>query len=196
MKKYIIVGVLLGLAAVILWTAGQYNSFVSLDQETKNAWAQVENQYQRRNDLVPNLVESVKGIAQQEKSVYLGVTEARAKVGQIQVTADTFRDPVAFKNFQAAQGEMSSAISRLLAVVENYPQIKSNENFLALQTQLEGTENRISVARKDFNDAAKIYNIKAKGIPGVWLVSLYGMEKEKQMFEAVVGAETAPQVKF
>ena len=196
MKKYIIVGVLLGLAAIVLWIAGQYNSFVSLDQTTKNAWAQVENQYQRRYDLIPNLVETVKGMAKQEQAVYVGVTEERAKVGQMQVAPETFRDPVAFKQFEAAQGELTTALSRLLVTVENYPELKSNENYLSLQTQLEGTENRISVARMDFNNAAKDYNIKAKGIPGVWLVSMFGMEKEKQLFEAVAGAETAPQIKF
>ncbi|MFH2018474.1 MAG: LemA family protein [bacterium] len=194
--KYIVIGILLVLVVIGLWFAGQYNAFVSLDQETKNAWAQVENQYQRRYDLVPNLVETVKGVAAQEQAVYLGVAEARAKVGQMQISPETFRDPVAFKQFEAAQGEFSSAISRLLVTVENYPVLKSNENFLALQTQLEGAENRISVERKRFNDAAMAYNKKAKGVPGVWLASMFGMEKEKQMFEAVVGTEQPPQVKF
>lgn len=194
--KFIIIGIIIVLAAVGLWIAGQYNSFVGLDQQTKNSWAQVENQYQRRFDLIPNLVETVKGIAEQEQAVFLGVAEARSKVGQIQVTAETLRDPAVFQQYQAAQGTLSSALSRLIAVSESNPQIKSNENFLALQNQLEGTENRISVERKRFNDAATAYNVKARGVPGKWLVSLFGMENEKALFESVPGAETPPQVNF
>ena len=197
MKKY--AGLFIGLGillVIVLWLVGAYNGFIRLGEDTNTAWAQVENQYQRRFDLIPNLVETVKGIASQEQSVFLGVAEARAKVGQMNITPETLSDPDAFAAFQGAQGELSGALSRLLVAVEAYPEIKSNENFLALQGQLEGTENRIATERMRYNDSAKIYNIRAKGIPGVFLVSIFGLDKEKQLFDATAGADQAPSVNF
>lgn len=181
---------------IVGWFFSTYNSFVTLNESVATAWSQVETQYQRRLDLIPNLVNTVQGIAKQEQAVFLGVTEARSKAGQITLTPETLNDPKAFAAFQSAQDELSGALSRLLVTVENYPEIKSNENFLSLQNQLEGTENRIAVARQDFNNIVKEYNIKAKGIPGVWLVSLFGFDKEKVLFKAAGGAENAPTVNF
>ncbi|MFA7662704.1 MAG: LemA family protein [Patescibacteria group bacterium] len=198
MKKSIlwIVGIIVVVALIAMWLFGAYNSFVKVGEEVNTAWSQVENQYQRRYDLIPNLVNTVKGMAEQEKAVFIGVTEARAKVGQMNVTPEVLNNPESFAQFQSAQGELSSALSRLLVAVEAYPEIKSNQNFLDLQAQLEGTENRIATERMRFNDVVKTYNIKAKSIPGVWLVSIFGMDKEKQLFESADGAETAPVVSF
>jgi len=177
MKKYVpfvVIGVIL--LVVIGWLVNVYNSFVVLNEDVTTQWAQVENQYQRRYDLIPNLVKTVEGIAKQEQAVFLGVAEARSKVGQIQITPEMLSNPKAFEAFQNAQDGLSSALSRLLVAVEAYPELKSNENFLALQTQLEGTENRIAVERTRFNDVVKVYNIKAKGIPGAWFVRLFGFD--------------------
>jgi len=198
-------GVLIALAVVgfilvvvigfLLWGTGVYNSLVSLDEGVKSAWSQVENQYQRRYDLVPNLVETVKGYAAQEKSVLLGVTEARAKVGQMTVTKEVLEDPEAFSKFQSAQDQFSSALSRLLVVSENYPNLKSNENFLALQTQLEGTENRIAVERRRYNEVVQGYNVRIRQFPASLVAGFTGF-REKQFFKAKEGAQEAPQVKF
>jgi LemA protein len=188
----VLVVVVLGIA---LWCIGVYNGLVSQDEAVQSAWSQVENQYQRRSELIPNLVETVKGFASQEKAVLLGVTEARAKVSQLTVTKDVLEDPQAFAKFQAAQDQFSSAISRLLVVSENYPQLKSNENFLALQNQLEGTENRIAVERRNYNIVVQTYNTSIRRFPGS-LVAGFGGFKEKQYFKAKEGADTAPQVKF
>jgi LemA protein len=187
-----IVVVVLGL---VLWGVGTYNKIVGLDEGVQSGWSQVENQYQRRAELIPNLVETVKGFAAQEKAVLLGVTEARAKVSQITVTKEVLEDPNAFAKFQAAQDQFSSAISRLLAISENYPQLKSNENFLALQNQLEGTENRIAVERRNFNLVVQTYNTAIRRFPGS-MVAGFGGFREKQYFKAKEGADTAPQVKF
>ncbi|HCV42619.1 MAG TPA: LemA family protein [Bacteroidetes bacterium] len=187
-----LVVVVLGFA---LWGIGVYNRLVGLDEGVQSAWSQVENQYQRRAELIPNLVETVKGFAAQEKGVLLGVTEARAKVSQITVTKEVLEDPDAFAKFQAAQDQYSSAISRLLAIQENYPQLKSNENFLALQNQLEGTENRIAVERRNYNLVVQGYNTVIRRFPGS-LVAGFGGFREKQYFKAREGADTAPQVKF
>src|SRR5262245_5850372 len=154
MKKGLIgcVGVVGGIALVailiLVWAAGKYNGLVRGEESVKSAWSQVENVYQRRLDLIPNLVATVKGVAEFEKSTYTAVTEARAKVGQIKVSPEMLNDPNAFAQFQRAQGELGSALSRLLVVAENYPQLKANQNFLDLQSQLEGTENRIAVERR------------------------------------------------
>jgi LemA protein len=188
-------GLVVLLLGVALWGVGVYNKLVSLDEGVQSGWSQVENQYQRRAELIPNLVETVKGFAAQEKSVLLGVTEARAKVSQITVTKEVLEDPEAFAKFQAAQDQFSSAISRLLAIQENYPQLKSNENFLALQNQLEGTENRIAVERRNYNQVVQVYNTAIRKIPGS-LVAGFGGFREKQYFKAKEGADTAPQVKF
>jgi LemA protein len=189
--------VVVGVIAIglVMWGMGVYNSLVGLDEGVRSAWSQVESQYQRRADLVPNLVNTVKGYAQQEKDVLLGVTEARAKVGQITVTKDVLEDPDAFSKFQAAQDQLSGALSRLLAVAENYPNLKSNENFLALQTQLEGTENRIAVERQRFNQTVQTYNTTIRRLPASLIAGFTGF-REKQYFKAKEGADTVPEVKF
>ena len=195
-------GLLIGLGVVLilvvgvaLWGIGSYNKLVGLDESVQAAWSQVENQYQRRAELIPNLVETVKGFAAQEKNVLLGVTEARAKVSQITVTKEVLEDPAAFAKFQAAQDQFSSAISRLLAISENYPQLKSNENFLALQNQLEGTENRIAVERRTYNQVVQQYNTTIRRFPGT-IIAGFTSFREKQYFKAKEGADTTPQVKF
>lgn len=200
-NKSLLIGCLSG--AVILffifiifsYGVSKYNQLVSLNEQVTQAWSQVENQYQRRYDLIPNLVETVKGVANFEKETYTAVTEARSKVGQIQITPQMLEDPIAFERFQAAQDNLSSALSRLLVAVENYPQLKANENFLQLQAQLEGTENRISVERKRFNEAVQNYNVAIKRFPTNIIAGMFGF-REKQYFKAVVGAETAPKVQF
>jgi LemA protein len=154
-----------GLVALTALSGCGYNRIQQQDESLKAAWSEVLNQYQRRADLVPNLVATVKGFAEQEKSVLLGVTEARAKVGTIQATPELVNDPAAFKKFQAAQGELSQALKSLLAVTENYPQLKSDQNFRDLQAQLEGTENRITVARNRYIDAVREYNVTIRSFP-------------------------------
>lgn len=192
----VVVGVIAIFAlGIFLWGTSVYNSLVGLDEGIASAWSQVENQYQRRADLVPNLVSAVKGFAAQEKEVLLGVTLARARVGQLTVTKDVIDDPQSFAKFQSAQDEFSSAISRLLVVAENYPNLKSNENFLALQTQLEGTENRISVERRRFNEIVRGYNTAIRRFPARSIAGLAGF-REKQYFKAKEGAEEVPQVEF
>jgi len=151
-----------------------YNTMQTQDEQIKSAWSEVLNQYQRRADLIPNLVNTVKGYAAQESSVLLGVTEARAKVGSIQATPELVNDPAAFAKFQAAQGELTSALSRLLVVTENYPQLKSDQNFRDLQAQLEGTENRITVARNRYIQAVQNYNVTVKTFPGNLTAMIFG----------------------
>lgn len=180
---------------LVIWNIGVYNNLVTSEQNVIKQWAQVENQYQRRADLIPNLVNTVKGYADFEKQVLTDVVEARAKVGQFNVTPEVLNDSQAFQRFQSAQGELSSALSRLLAVVENYPELKANENFLQLQAQLEGTENRIAVERKRFNETVQEYNVSIKRFPATILASIFGF-KEKQYFSAIQGAETPPKVEF
>lgn len=175
--------------------AGNYNSLVVKSEEVDSQWAQVENQYQRRYDLIPNLVNTVKGYASHESDTFKAVTDARSKVGNVQVTKEVLEDPAAFKKFQDAQGELSGALSRLLAVTENYPELKANENFLALQDQLEGTENRIAVERKRFNDVAKDYNIFVKQFPRSIIANMFGF-REKAYFTANEAAQNAPTVQF
>lgn len=200
-NKGLLIGCSIGAAILFLvfiifsYGVSKYNQLVSLNEEVNKAWSQVENQFQRRYDLIPNLVETVKGVANFEKETYLAVTEARAKVGQIQITPQMLEDPKAFERFQSAQDNLSSALSRLLVTVENYPQLKANENFLQLQAQLEGTENRISVERKRFNESVQSYNTAIKRFPTNIIAGMFGF-REKQYFKAVVEAETAPKVKF
>jgi LemA protein len=158
-----------------------YNRLQSTDEQIKASWAEVINQYQRRSDLIPNLVNTVKGFAAQEKDVLLGVTEARAKVGTIQATPELLNDPQAFTRFQQAQGELSSALSRLMVVVERYPDLKSNQNFRDLQAQLEGTENRITVARNRYIKAVQEYNVVVRSFPTNLTAMLFGF-KEKPQF--------------
>ena len=174
---------------------GVYNGFVTADQAVSEKWAQVQNVYQRRADLIPNLVETVKGFAAQEKTVLEEVTRARASAGSIKATPELLNDPAAFKKFQEAQSQLGGALSRLLVTVERYPELKSNANFLALQSQLEGTENRITVERQRFNEAVRDFNTKIKVMPGALVARLMGF-KEKAFFEAAPGSETVPKVKF
>lgn len=187
--------VVVGALILVAWGVGVYNGLVSSDEAVKSAWSQVENQYQRRFDLIPNLVETVRGFAKQEREVLENVTAARARVGQLTVTPEVLTNPEAFARFREAQDGLSSALSRLMAVVENYPQLKSNENFLTLQSQLEGTENRIAVARNRFNEQVREYNTRIRRFPGSLIAGMTGFS-EAQYFEATSGAEQAPQVKF
>jgi len=168
------------LLATLLSGCG-YNTFQTADEQIKASWAEVLNQYQRRSDLIPNLVNTVKGFAAQEQTVLLGVTEARAKVGSIQATPELINDPQAFAKFQAAQGQLTSALSRLLAVSENYPQLKSDQNFRDLQAQLEGTENRITVARNRYIQAVQQYNVTVRSFPSNLTAMMFGY-KEKPTF--------------
>jgi LemA protein len=187
--------ILLIIAMVVFWVISINNNLVTLEQGVIQQWAQVENQYQRRTDLIPNLVNTVKGYANFEKDVLIKVTEARSKVSQFNITPEVLNDPQAFAKFQSLQGELSGALSRLLVTVENYPQLKANENFLQLQAQLEGTENRISVERKKFNETVQQYNTTIKKFPASFFAGMLGF-KEKQYFNAVAGAENAPKVEF
>lgn len=187
--------ILLAIALIVSWVISVNNDLVSLEQGVIQQWSQVENQYQRRADLIPNLVNTVKGYADFEKTVLTNVTEARAKVSQFNITPEVLNDPQAFAKFQSLQGELSGALSRLLVTVENYPQLKANENFLQLQAQLEGTENRISVERRKFNETVQQYNTTIKKFPASFLAGLLGF-KEKQYFTSVPGSENAPKVEF
>jgi LemA protein len=174
-----------------------YNNIPTQEEFAKAKWGDVQNQYQRRADLIPNLVATVQGYAKQEKDVLTAVTEARAKATSIKVDASTITDPDKFKQFQEAQAELSGALGRLLAVSENYPDLKSNQNFLALQSQLEGTENRIAVARKDYIEAVRTYNTTLKTFPGMlWAMTLFRNNKPMEEFTAGPGAQTAPKVQF
>ncbi|MBN8706754.1 MAG: LemA family protein [Bacteroidetes bacterium] len=188
-------GIVLFVVIIFFWVTGQYNGMVTLNEEVNNAWAKVQSDYQRRSDLIPNLVETVKGAAVQEKSILLGVTEARAKVGQLSITPEILNNPQAFKQFQQAQDGLSSALSRLMVVNENYPQLKSNQNYQDLMGQLEGTENRIKKSRDDFNDVVKGFNQTIKKFPAVLFAGLFGFAP-KQYFEAAAGSENSPKVQF
>ena len=188
----VIVFIGLGLFA---WVTGTYNALVKLDEGVNQAWAQVQNQYQRRFDLIPNLVATVKGYAQHEREVFENVAEARSSVGKINVTPEILNNPQVFRQFQDAQASLSSALTRLLAVVENYPQLKANENFLQLQAQLEGTENRIAVERQRFNQVVQEFNTRIRSFPISMIAGMFGFGS-KQYFQAETGAEKAPQVKF
>jgi LemA protein len=189
-----------GMAAMVLVTqlAGcGYNTFQTQDEQIKASWAEVVNQYQRRADLIPNLVETVRGFAQQERDVLIGVTEARAKVGSVQATADVVDDPQKFEQFQAAQGELSSALSRLMVVVERYPELKSDANFRDLQAQLEGTENRITVARNRYIESVQEYNVSVRRFPNNLTAKVFGYDT-KPTFTVDNETEISrpPQVSF
>ena len=186
---------LIGALSIFGWYKNTYNNFVRMDEGVKSGWSQVENQYQRRYDLIPNLVNTVKGVANFEKETYTAVTEARAKVGQVNINAGDLGNPAKFQQFQAAQQGLSGALSRLLVAVENYPQLKANENFLQLQAQLEGTENRISVERRKFNTTVQTYNTSIKQFPANIIAGMSGFT-EKQYFQASVEAQDAPKVEF
>ena len=174
-----------------------YNAMQTQDEQVKSAWSEVLNQYQRRADLIPNLVATVKGFATQEQQVLLGVTEARAKVGSIQATPELVNDPEAFKKFEAAQGELKSALSRLLVVTENYPQLKSDQNFRDLQAQLEGTENRITVARNRYIQAVQNYNVTVRQFPGNLTAMMFGYKpKPNFSVENEAAISKPPSVEF
>lgn len=172
-----------------------YNTLVTQEEQVNSAWSQVENQYQRRADLIPNLVSTVQGAADFEKSVLTEVTDARSRVGQMKLSADDLSDPQKFQQFQQAQDQLSSALSRLLVVSENYPQLRSNENFLQLQSQLEGTENRIAVERMRFNDMVQQYNTEVRSFPTLISAKIFGF-KEKEYFKSVAGSDKPPGVNF
>ncbi|MFA7001187.1 MAG: LemA family protein [Candidatus Omnitrophota bacterium] len=174
---------------------GIYNRLVAADEGVSSAWAQVQNVYQRRMDLIPNLVETVKGYAAHERETLQGVTDARARVGQVNLSADIVNHPEQLEQFQKAQGSLSSALSRLMVVMEKYPDLKANENFLALQNQLEGTENRIVVERMRFNEAAQKFNTLIRTFPDNFIARFAGFSK-KAYFQAEEGAAKAPVVKF
>src|ERR1700752_1805996 len=174
-----------------------YNTIPTLEEQAKARWADVQNQYQRRADLIPNLVATVQGYAAQEKNVLTAVVEARAKATQIKLDASDLTDPDKLKAFQDAQNQLTGVLGRLLAVTENYPELKSNTDFLALQSQLEGTENRIAVARRDYIDAVRAYNLSLRTFPTVlWAKTVFSGEKPMAEFTAAEGSEKPPQVKF
>ena len=179
---------------IVLWAIGGYNGMVKMDEQVQNKWANVETQYQRRADLIPNLVSTVKGYAKHEQQTLEDVVKARSEATQVKVDAENLT-PEKLAAFQKAQSGVSSALGRLLAVAENYPDLKANQNFLELQSQLEGTENRITVARKDFNDTANLYNQAIRQFPKNILAGMFGFEK-KSYFEAEAGSEKAPKVEF
>ncbi|WP_333592784.1 LemA family protein [Brevundimonas sp.] len=173
------------------------NAIPTKEERAQAAWADVQSQYQRRADLVPNLVATVQGAALQERTTLTQVVEARARATGVTVTPETLNDPAAFQRYQAAQGELSQALSRLLMVVENYPTLQSNQNFLTLQSQLEGTENRITIARRDYNEAVRDYNTSLRTFPTViWAKTIHGGSKPMQLFTATAAAQSAPTVNF
>ena len=191
----VVVGILLFvIGPICTWVISGYNGMVEMDEQVQNSWANVETQYQRRADLIPNLVSTVKGYAKHEQQTLEEVVKARSEATQLKVDAENLT-PEKLAAFQKAQSGVSSALGRLLAVAENYPDLKANQNFLELQSQLEGTENRITVARKDFNDTAKSYNQAIRQFPKNILAGLFGFEK-KSYFEAEAGSEKAPKVEF
>ncbi len=196
MKKSHII--LIVIAVIILgiffWFKNTYNGMVSMQESVSAQWSNVENQYQRRLDLIPNLVNTVKGYAEHEKNTLNGVVEARAKATQMQISLDNL-DEASMKKLNAVQGELSTALSRLMAISENYPALKANENFRDLQAQLEGTENRIAVERRKFNDTARAYNTNIRRFPKNILAGMFGFSP-KPYFEAATGAENAPKVEF
>jgi LemA protein len=187
--------VVLLVVGVAVWAVGIVNSLVGLDQNVAAQWAQIQNQYQRRADLIPNLVETVKGFAAHERGVLEEVTKARASATSIQLTPEALSDPEAVRKFQQAQAALSGALSRLLVTVERYPDLKANQNFLALQTQLEGTENRISTERRRYNEVVRDYNVRVQTFPPRIVAGIAGY-RPKAFFEAAPDAATPPRVKF
>lgn len=197
MKKGSLITIVVVVAVLLIgifWGVGVYNGLVNKQEQVNNSWSQVENQYQRRADLIPNLVETVKGYATHERETLEGVIEARSKATSTNIDANNL-DEAAMAKFQQSQDALSSALSRLMVVVERYPDLKANENFKQLQAQLEGTENRIAVARKDFNDTARVYNTSVRNFPTNIVAGVTGFKK-RPYFEARQGADVAPQVKF
>jgi LemA protein len=191
----IVLGAIILLGLIVFgWLRSSYNGFVTSEEAVKKAWSDVETTYQRRADLIPNLVETVKGYAAHEKDTFTLIAEARAKAGQYSISAKDL-DPAAMKKYMEAQQGIGGALTRLLAVAEAYPQLKASSNFQDLQTQLEGTENRINVARTRFNDAARDFNVRIRVFPQNFLARMFGFA-EKPYFEAEQGAQVAPKVKF
>lgn len=185
------------LLAIIYLTVTNYNNIPKLDENVKEKWSQVQNQYKRRADLIPNLVEIVKAYANHEKSTLVEITEARSKVSQITLNENTLSNPELLQQFENAQSNLTSALSKLMVVVEKYPELKANENFLSLQSQLEGTENRITVARRDFIEAVKLYNLELRTMPGKFVAAIVHPEaKIKETFSASPTEQDAPKVKF
>jgi LemA protein len=197
MKALIVVLVLLVVVVggIFMWGVGVNNRLVTAEQGVNAAWAQVQTVYQRRADLIPNLVETVKGFAAQERTVLEEVTRARASVAGIKVTPEVLNDPAQLRKFQEAQSQLGGALSRLLVTVERYPDLKSNQNFLALQNQLESIENRVALERRRFNETVRTYNTSVRTFPASLVASFRGF-REKPFFEATPGSEAAPQIKF
>ena len=193
MKKSVIILIAV-IAVIAIWAVSSYNGMVSMEENVSNQWANVETQYQRRSDLIPNLVNTVKGYASHEKETLEGVIAARSQATQMKVDPSNLT-PEAIAKYQKAQGEIGAALGKLLAITENYPDLKANQNFLELQAQLEGTENRINVARKNFNDAAQSYNTNIRRFPKNIFAGMFGFDK-KAYFEAEEGSEKAPKVEF
>lgn len=194
MKKTTIIIIIAVIAVLVIWGIVSYNGMVSMQENVSNQWANVETQYQRRSDLIPNLVNTVKGYATHERETLEGVVQARAQATQINIDPSNLT-PEAMAQYQQAQGQVTSALGRLLAVAENYPDLKANQNFLELQAQLEGTENRINVARTNFNNAAREYNTAIRRFPRNIFAGLFGFD-QRPYFEAQPGAEVAPNVQF
>ncbi|MFM2443931.1 MAG: hypothetical protein RJB09_1117 [Pseudomonadota bacterium] len=192
------VRMLAGVILLGLVTAGcGYNAIPTLEERARAQWSEVQNQYQRRTDLIPNLVATVQGYARQEKDVLIAVVEARARATQVRIDASQLTDPEKLKQFQDAQGQLSGALGRLLAVSENYPDLKSNQNFLALQSQLEGTENRIAVSRRDYIEAVRDYNTSLRTLPTMlWAMTAFRSSQPMAAFTATEGSQTPPAVKF
>lgn len=195
MKNTKLIAVVVFAVLVVFWGLGTYNGFVSKQEGVNSAWAQVQNVYQRRADLVPNLVATVKGSAKFERETLQAVVDARSRVGSFTVDQSVLNDPSQFKKFEQAQGQLGAALSRLMVVMEKYPDIKSTQNFRDLQVQLEGTENRITVERRSFNEAAQNYNTAIRRIPGSFIANMGGF-KARPYFEAESTAQKAPQVTF
>ena len=193
MKKSTIILVAV-IAALAMWVISAYNGMVKMDESVSTAWSNVENQYQRRTDLIPNLVNTVKGYAAHEKETFEAVVSARSKATQMTIDPENLT-PEKLQEYQKAQGEIGAALGRLLAITENYPELKANENFKELQAQLEGTENRISVERRNFNEVARTYNTSVRTFPKTIIASMCGFDK-RPYFEAEEGANKAPEVKF
>lgn len=193
-KSTIWIGVLVVVAILLFWANRTYNGFVNQEEGVKTAWSNVETQYQRRADLIPNLVNTVKGYAQHENSTLNEVTEARAKATSINLNVDDLT-PEKLAEYQRAQEQVRSALGRLLAISEAYPDLKANQNFQELQSQLEGTENRIAVSRKDFNEVSRGYNVSVRRFPANLIAKMFGFE-QKPYFEAAEGTQTAPTVQF
>jgi LemA protein len=196
LRNRLVRAALIVLAPMLIAGCG-INTIPTKDERAKAAWAEVQNQYQRRSDLIPNLVETVKGYATQEREVLTQVTEARASATQVKVDASTITDPAAFQRFAAAQDQLSGVLGRLMMIQERYPDLKSNQNFMALQSQLEGTENRIAIARRDYNAAVQDFNTEIRTFPGaLWAGTVHRWAKPMQTFQASAAAQTAPSVNF